>query len=72
MRSGKIPCASAGIENGMFAILGLYNPERGPQHHTDTLFYRLSDGMLDGKSAPDYGYDLSRGDLSRPACSHVK
>jgi hypothetical protein len=56
----------------MFAILGLYNPERGPQHHTDTLFYRLSDGMLDGKSAPDYGYDLSRGDLSRPACSHVK
>src|SRR3978361_868716 len=35
-------------------------------------FYRLSDGRLDGKSATEYEDDLSRGDLSRPACSHVK
>src|SRR6202162_2753411 len=35
-------------------------------------FYRLSDGRLDGKGAREYEHDLSRGDLSRPACSHVK
>src|ERR1700688_5303205 len=35
-------------------------------------FYRLSDGRLDGKGASEYQHDLSRGDLSRPACSHVK
>src|SRR3979490_2873055 len=35
-------------------------------------FYRLSDGRLDGKGASEYLHDLSRGDLSRPACSHVK
>src|SRR6202011_5462964 len=35
-------------------------------------FYRLSDGRLDGKGAREYQHDLSRGDLSRPACSHVK
>src|SRR5277367_5688539 len=35
-------------------------------------FYRLSDGRLDGKGAREYQRDLSRGDLSRPACSHVK
>jgi hypothetical protein len=35
-------------------------------------FYRLSDGRLDGKGASDYEHDLSRGDLSRPASSHVK
>jgi hypothetical protein len=35
-------------------------------------FYRLSEGRLDGKGAREYQHDLSRGDLSRPACSHVK
>jgi hypothetical protein len=35
-------------------------------------FYRLSEGCLDGKGASEYQHDLSRGDLSRPACSHVK
>jgi hypothetical protein len=35
-------------------------------------FYRLADGRLDGKGATEYEHDLSRGDLSRPACSHVK
>jgi hypothetical protein len=35
-------------------------------------FDRLSDDRLDGKAASDYGDHLSRGDLSRPACSHVK
>src|SRR3954468_1365247 len=38
----------------------------------NTDFYRLSDDRLDGKGAREYQRDLSRGDLSRPACSHVK
>jgi hypothetical protein len=38
----------------------------------NTDSYRLSEGRLDGKSASEYQHNLSRGDLSRPACSHVK
>src|SRR3954462_10023491 len=38
----------------------------------NTDVYRLSDGRLDGKGAREYQHHLSRGDLSRPACSHVK
>src|ERR1700752_3801598 len=37
-----------------------------------TLFTALSDDRLDGKGASEYQHHLSRGDLSRPACSHVK
>src|SRR5205807_428333 len=33
---------------------------------------RLADDRLDGKPRAAYELDLSRGDLSRPACSHVK
>jgi hypothetical protein len=35
-------------------------------------FYRLAEGRLDGKTSSEYQHDLSRGDLGRPACSHVK
>src|ERR1700754_4375141 len=67
MRSGKIPLALAGMEKAKLTSFRLM--------HTCiciSAYYRLSDGLLDGKGIANYAYDLSRGDLSRPACSHVK
>src|SRR5262245_8513921 len=70
MRSGNMPLAWVGSENGTARSLGgspdvIQTPEI-------RLFTALSDGRLDGKGASEYQVDLSRGDLSRPACSHVK
>src|SRR5262245_22541886 len=87
MRSGKIPLASSSSLNGTVRSLGMVLsahdvpgkgvrfsrlcPER-PSNPQNMGFYGLSDGRLDGKGASEYQQDLSRGDLSRPACSHVK
>src|SRR6202521_6282490 len=63
MRSGRMPLAPGGSVK-LTGIRSLMPKIKG--------FYRLSDGRLDGKGAREYQHDLSRGDLSRPACSHVK
>src|ERR1700686_2250949 len=73
MRSGRMPLASGESVNdtceslGVLRMTSLTHPDA-----ENTDFYRLSDGRLDGKGAREYQHDLSRGDLSRPACSHVK
>ena len=36
------------------------------------IAYRVRASFLPGPGATEYEHDLSRGDLSRPACSHVK
>src|SRR6202035_2591859 len=53
--------------NGVLRMTSLAHPDA-----ENTDFYRLSDDRLDGKGTREYQHDLSRGDLSRPACSHVK
>src|SRR6202012_945283 len=65
MRSGRMPLASGWSVNDNFLNSLRWTLENMP-------FTRLSDGRLDGKGATEYEHDLSRGDLSRPACSHVK
>src|SRR3954454_3841732 len=70
MRSGRMPWASAWSVNDTVG-----SSRRTCYSHPDaenTVVYRLSDGRLDGKSTREYQVHLSRGDLSRPACSHVK
>jgi hypothetical protein len=70
MRSGNMPLAWVGSENDTVWSLG-----GGPeviQTPEISLFTALSDGRLDGKGESEYQHHLSRGDLSRPACSHVK
>ena len=53
-------------------VLGMASAAAIGPDAENTDFYRLSDGRLDGKGTTEYEHDLSRGDLSRPACSHVK
>jgi hypothetical protein len=66
MRSGKMPLAPLGNENDTGEPLDRPKiPEKRP-------FTALSEPRLDGKRGGEYEHDLSRGDLSRPACSHVK
>src|SRR6185436_12427914 len=73
MRSGRIPLASGGSVNG--TARSSEEPFRMLKCHPNPInmgIYGLSDDRLDEKGEREYQHDLSRGDLSRPACSHVK